>query len=94
MREVHQDGGGTIFVKFTPKRSTHGCILQDGELAAKSTEEWRADLDQGREELEMNMATNANVVDQYNRRKAEVSILGILPLALVDPWCADRRARC
>ena len=42
----------------------------------------------------MNMATNANVVDQYNRRKAEVSILGILPLALVDPWCADRRARC
>ena len=37
--------------------------------------EWQAELDQGREELEMNMATNSNVVEQYKRRQAEVNIL-------------------
>ncbi|RPD67470.1 P-loop containing nucleoside triphosphate hydrolase protein [Lentinus tigrinus ALCF2SS1-7] len=58
-------------------RSDYGThlVFQAGELVAKSTDEWRADLDQGREELEMNMATNANVVEQYNKRKAEIDVL-------------------
>ena len=47
-------------------------FLQSGEIAQKPVDTWQAELDQGREELEMNMATNANVVEQYNKRKAEV----------------------
>ncbi|KAI0371444.1 P-loop containing nucleoside triphosphate hydrolase protein [Pilatotrama ljubarskyi] len=46
-----------------------------GELQTKSAEEWEAELEQRREELEMNMHTNANVVDQYNKRKAEIETL-------------------
>ncbi|TBU28690.1 hypothetical protein BD311DRAFT_313253 [Dichomitus squalens] len=46
-----------------------------GEIAAKSREEWEAELAQGQEELNMNMATNANVVEQYNKRKAEIAAL-------------------
>ena len=45
---------------------------QAGTIQAKSSEEWEAELQQRREELDMNMNTNANVVDQYNKRKAEV----------------------
>lgn len=48
---------------------------QSGEIRDKPVEEWQAELDQSLEELEMNMATNANVVDQYNRRKAEIETL-------------------
>ncbi|RDX55311.1 hypothetical protein OH76DRAFT_731207 [Lentinus brumalis] len=48
---------------------------QAGELATQTPDEWRADLDQRREELEMNMATNANVVEVYNKRKAEIDTL-------------------
>ncbi|KAI8989879.1 P-loop containing nucleoside triphosphate hydrolase protein [Trametes punicea] len=46
-----------------------------GEINAKSAEEWEAELDQRREELEMNMNTNGNVVEQYHKRKAEIETL-------------------
>ncbi|KAI0329648.1 P-loop containing nucleoside triphosphate hydrolase protein [Cubamyces sp. BRFM 1775] len=46
-----------------------------GEIQAKSSDEWEAELQQRREELDMNMNTNANVVDQYNKRKAEIETL-------------------
>ena len=45
---------------------------QAGDITRKSTAEWEAELATGHEELNMNMATNANVVEQYNKRKAEV----------------------
>ena len=50
-------------------------FLQSGEIAQKPVDTWQAELDQGREELEMNMATNANVVEQFNRRKQEIEQL-------------------
>ncbi|OJT15503.1 Structural maintenance of chromosomes protein 5 [Trametes pubescens] len=46
-----------------------------GEIEAKSAEEWEADLQQRREELDMNMNTNGNVVELYNKRKAEIETL-------------------
>ena len=49
---------------------------QAGDITRKSTQQWEAELAQGQEELNMNMATNANVVEQYNKRKAEVCFLG------------------
>ncbi len=47
---------------------------QAGEIEAKSSADWQAELDQGKEELEMNMATNSNVVEQYKKRQSEVSV--------------------
>ncbi|KAL7282760.1 hypothetical protein ACG7TL_004235 [Trametes sanguinea] len=46
-----------------------------GEIEAKSADEWEAELQQRREELELNTNTNGNVIDQYNKRKAEIETL-------------------
>ncbi|KAI0722552.1 hypothetical protein C8Q76DRAFT_614426, partial [Earliella scabrosa] len=47
----------------------------EAEVLRNGAAEWAAELDQGKEELEMNMATNANVVEQFNRRKQEIEQL-------------------
>ncbi|KAI0920810.1 hypothetical protein AcW1_005022 [Taiwanofungus camphoratus] len=48
---------------------------ESGEANKKTAEEIQAELDAKREQLEMNMHTNAGVVEQYNKRKAEIGIL-------------------
>ncbi|CDO77206.1 hypothetical protein BN946_scf184747.g19 [Trametes cinnabarina] len=50
-------------------------LEERGEIEAKSADEWEAELQQSREELELNTNTNGNVIDQYNKRKAEIETL-------------------
>ncbi|KAI0677714.1 P-loop containing nucleoside triphosphate hydrolase protein [Trametes maxima] len=48
---------------------------ETGEIEAKKADQWEAELEQRREELQMNTNTNAGVVDLYNKRKAEIDTL-------------------
>ncbi|KAH9854875.1 P-loop containing nucleoside triphosphate hydrolase protein [Lenzites betulinus] len=47
----------------------------NNEIEAKSALEWEAELQQRREDLDMNTNTNAGVIDLYNKRKAEIDAL-------------------
>lgn len=68
---------------------------QNGEIETKSALEWDAELQQRREDLDMNTNTNAGVIDLYNRRKAEVSACTFDARGTVtDPRRADRRTHC
>ncbi|KAI0774684.1 P-loop containing nucleoside triphosphate hydrolase protein [Trametes elegans] len=67
-KEKYADTSAEIQAEFQ-------ALDEAGEIEKKSVEDWQAELDMRREELEMNMHTNANVVEQFNKRKAEIQTL-------------------
>ncbi|OCH94491.1 hypothetical protein OBBRIDRAFT_122871 [Obba rivulosa] len=56
-------------------RKTFGELERSGEAKARSAEEVQQELETQRQLLEMNLHTNAGVVDTYKRRKAEIEKL-------------------
>ena len=50
------------------------CTHQERKLDEMPVDEVKGELEQVENELEMNLATNRNVIDQYQQRQAQVSM--------------------
>jgi len=56
-------------------RARFKAMEESGEANAKTADEVQTELEAKREQLEMNIHTNAGVVEQYRRRQAEIETL-------------------
>ena len=58
----------------------------DAHIDQRRVEELEAELEQQQAELEMNLGTNPGVVEQYEKRKRDVSGLGFFSMILRVDW--------
>ncbi|EGO27756.1 hypothetical protein SERLADRAFT_354935 [Serpula lacrymans var. lacrymans S7.9] len=72
-REMELVSDDEIFLEMC-KWLTSG-TTQDGSVYARKSDQLRAELDTQRTKLEMNTHTNGSVVEQYEKRQAEISTL-------------------
>lgn len=59
-----------LWVIFLPLTRAH----QEGKLDEMPADEVKGELEQVENELEMNLATNRNVIEQYQQRQAQVRV--------------------
>ena len=65
---------------FSIKKKTYS-LFQSGEIATRSAEEYGDLIENLRAQLELNLVTNAGVIEQYERRQKEVCDMSLFVLA-------------
>ena len=65
---------GVLRIIYSPADDAH----QEGKLDEMPANEVKGELEQVENELEMNLATNRNVIEQYQQRQAQVGVFYLL----------------